>query len=67
MLIKLRFKGDAKLRMEDRFHLEVVRVWDAGGGGTNAATAVYQHGEGGVVHLSIAPGAGDAPLLPATR
>ncbi len=42
MLIKSRSEGDAELRMEARFYLEVVRVWDAGGGGTNAATAAYR-------------------------
>ncbi|KAL3805550.1 hypothetical protein ACHAW5_004779 [Stephanodiscus triporus] len=29
MLLKSRSEGDEKLRMEDRFHLEVVRLWDA--------------------------------------
>ena len=71
MLIKLRSKGDAKLRMEDRFHLEVVRVWDAGGGGTDAAMAVYRfysrQASTGRMASSVASGAGDGPLPTATR
>ena len=70
MLIKSRSKGDAKLRMEDRFHLEVVRVWDANGGSTDAATAVYHfyswQASAGRVVSSIASGAGDGPLPPVT-
>ncbi|KAL7525898.1 hypothetical protein ACHAWF_001554 [Thalassiosira exigua] len=31
MLLKSRSVGEKRLRMEDRFHLEVVRVWDAPG------------------------------------
>ncbi|KAL7532438.1 hypothetical protein ACHAXR_004621 [Thalassiosira sp. AJA248-18] len=30
MLLKSRSEGNKKLRMEDRFHLEVVRLWDVG-------------------------------------
>ena len=69
MLVKSRSKGDAKLRMEEPFHLEVVHVWDAGGSGTNAATTVYcfylWQASAGRVASSVALGAGDGPLLPA--
>ena len=71
MLIKSRSEGDAKLRIEDRFHLEVVRMWDAGRGGTDAATALYRfylrEASAGRVASSVPPGAGDSPLPPAPR
>jgi hypothetical protein len=69
MLIKSRSEGNAKLRMEDRFHLEVVRVWDdadVGGGGSSSstdATTSYRHysrqSTAGRVASSVAPGIGD--------
>ena len=71
MLIKLRSKGDVKLRMEDQFHLKMVRMWDAGGGGTGAATVIYRfysrQASAGRVASSVAPGGGDSPLPPAPR
>ena len=31
MLLKSRSEGNKKMRMEDRFHLEVLRLWDVAG------------------------------------